>query len=288
MRLEADVKNMAHAAQLTAVERPAAIPTGFMGEATRGKEGFSQIIRNFFRNLPKIIGEGAKGGVFQLRRSNMTITNEFFGIRCMPNWAQELDPILHRYACPEGTNEYAESDLAAGQMMKAMRGVEARFLNLLLGTDYTDNSLIQANCREAEGGVCVYTRSEGSALLNLDAFRPREGYYVKASYFVTSAGEKEEGPQETFYNENARIAELGIQILRFPVTRWLAEASVRIAGAAEDFMNRGGSRYPREFQTGIEEPIDVPVAAPVVAETHRRRTYREAIARWEQDDGILR
>lgn len=79
----------------------------------------------------------------------MTITNEFFGIRCMPNWAQELDPILHRYACPEGTNEYAESDLAAGQMMKAMRGIEARFLNLILGTEYTDNLLIQPDCAEA-------------------------------------------------------------------------------------------------------------------------------------------
>jgi hypothetical protein len=37
IRREAEVKNMAQAAQLTAVERPAKIPTGFMEKGQYGK-----------------------------------------------------------------------------------------------------------------------------------------------------------------------------------------------------------------------------------------------------------
>lgn len=193
----------------------------------------------------------------------MPIINEFFDINCsIMNVAQELDPVLYQYACPENANEYVDADMAAGAMLKARRGIEARFLNLLLGTNYTDNLLVQTDCAEAGGGICVYTRNEADSYITVDAFKPKNGYYMRTSHFV---GQDMEAAEKTFYNDNARIAELGIHILRFPVTRWLAEASVRLANAVGNFMQHDGPQYPREFAIDRGPVAAVPAEAPAVA-----------------------
>jgi hypothetical protein len=212
----------------------------------------------------------------------MPIINEFFNINCsVKNWAQKLDTYLHQYACGMNANEYGEGDEAAGAVLYDRREVEARFLNVLLGTDYTGNSLILPDCREAEGGICVYTRSEGSSNITVDVFKPRQGYYRKSWYLTDVSGRvNAEGSEETVFNDSAKIASLGIHILRFPMTRWIAEASVALAGLMSEWLIGGNSRYPHEFPT--DGPLEVPEAAPVVAKTHRR-TYREALPCWESD-----